>query len=72
MIIKFQLVQTKHFPGFLPNNTLSESYYQTTVNTSSEFISKITHTFKELLQTAYYTLFQTSDNNDIFREFLSN
>ena len=47
--------------------TLLESYYQTSVNTFSKFISNIEGgTPKQ-----YCTLFQTSSNTDIFRELLS-
>ena len=48
--------------------TLSESSYQTRVNTFSEFISNITSTTPK----QHYTLFQTWSNPDIFRELLSN
>ena len=37
------------FSEFISNNTLSESYYQTKVDTFSEHISNITDTFRELL-----------------------
>ena len=46
-------------------------YYQTRVNTFSEFISNITDTFRELLPSKT-ALFQTSNNTEIFRELLPN
>ena len=46
--------------------TLSESYYQTRVNTLSEFISNITDTFRDLLPT------NKSNKTGIFRELLAN
>ena len=37
------------FSEFISNNTFSESYYQTRINTFSEFISDITDIFRKLL-----------------------
>ena len=58
----FQRVTAKSYQPFQSSNQItrkfSDGYYQTMINTSSDFVSNNTDTFR--LVKKYYTLFQSS------------